>query len=589
MNSSLSPMDSVIGGYKLMERIGRGGSGTVYRCHKLSNASVPLALKVLHQPVNDDVRLRQFQRECDTQCKLVTCPGVVTLIDHGVEMDGTAWLVMEHCDISYAERLLTLGEIPADEVIEIGYQLATTLAHAHALKVIHGDIKPSNVFLSNEGYTLLGDFGASVDLDQTITAQCDLSFAYVAPETLRHGVVSIQSDFYALGATLYHLASGKSPLPVEFHNSARMPLVGLMEHLEQSAVPPLALLPSYKSLSDLVARLMSSKPENRSSNAKQLVRQFKAMQSGTPVLIKPMMERHEVSYGSDTLEPAWWRGRMQTGIFAGIAISLIVFGIVSLLQPLSFWPINSQEKSAPTAATSNNQRTDNSVAISTTAKCDPTAYLCESFETDLELWESAVELTTASLSMTDESWQGQALSWDPTNSDQAGGSFLYRVVATPVSGQSVRIRTRLKAIQRGSGYFWMTAMQFASSEGHTWSLNLQLIRDARLAFDLLYYNGGAEGDDAVATHVPFLFDRWLCVELIIDPQSPSLLQLFVDGQYTGQLSSPASALDAESYEVLVGSTDVQSPRTAPRLLYDDLIVERGAKPVCGELPNSGDS
>jgi hypothetical protein len=85
------------------------------------------------------------------------------------------------------------------------------------------------------------------------------------------------------------------------------------------------------------------------------------------------------------------------------------------------------------------------------------------------------------------------------------------------------------------------------------------------------------------TEVPFSVDQWLCVELLVDPASESILQLFVDGQYTGQMRRAPIPLDASSYEIVVGSTDAQSPASAPRIQYDELVIERGTTSICRDI------
>lgn len=570
MSTRLSLTESVISGYELLERIGGGGSATVYRCKQASAGGQAFAAKVFHQPINDPLGLRRFERECEAQGKLAGCPGVVALIDQGVKPDGNAWIVTELCEVSYAERLLTLGAIPADEVIDLGYQLATTLAHAHALNIIHGDIKPGNIYLSNEGYALLGDFGASVDLDQTVTAQCDLSFAYVAPETLKRGVVSVQTDLYSLGATLYHLVSGQSPLPTGLETSARMPLGELLQHLDEVKPQTLSLPPAYQGLAELIEQQLSKQPSERAGSASQLARQFKSMQMGVPVLQSPV-DRVTTYQTDHTRANRGWLPRAGFGFIAGVLATLMLASIILL------W--SGERSLSPTA-----DRLSSPTNLSGSLwNCDSTAYLCEAFDGDLDAWESSEDTGTASLALTNDAWSGQALAWTPTDKHQDGSSFLYRVIPRPVAGEGVRIRLRLKLTSLTPDYFWMTGLQFNSNEGHTWSLNLQRIQQNRIAFDLLFYNAGEPGNEALPTEVPFPVDQWLCVELLIDPASESILQLFVDGQYTGQMRRAPIALEASSYEIVVGSTDAQSPATAPVAHYDELVIERGTTSVCRDI------
>jgi len=126
----------------------------------------------------------------------------------------------------------------------------------------------------------------------------------------------------------------------------------------------------------------------------------------------------------------------------------------------------------------------------------------------------------------------------------------------------------------------MNLLQFVASTGEIWSLNMQHLQPDRMGFDAFYYDTEISDGDEVATNILFEYRRWHCIEMIINPDSDSALQIYIDSRFIGQLSNSPKPMMADSYEIKVGSTDVQPPATAPRLLFDNIIIDRGSKPEC---------
>ena len=582
VNNSILP---VIDGYQIVEQIGVGGNATVYRGVRSGVEQSPVALKILHQRAQGKEGGERFVQECESQRRLSGAPGVATLLDHGILPDGTLWLVTELFDVSYAVRLRCLGTIGIDEVVDVGYQIATTLAYAHGLNIVHGDIKPGNLFISNSGYVALGDFGSCVDLDQTLSPQNGLSLSYVAPESLRLGIVSPLTDLYALGATLYHLISGSSPLPDSLRTSSKVPLGAIAKFLESDEIKPLSLSDELSNLEQLIEQLMSRSAVERPSSAKEVARRFKSMQRVAPPLIHNMAEHPTHAFAiTGAFEPIHDRAdsgedptrtppaKTSPGRWVR---RLGIVGIAFVLPGI--WLLMSAENNPllhTVAGVESDTTSDQSVI------CSSAAFLCEAFDDGLDRWELEEDEAVAQMVVEPSDWQGNALAWRPRAAGVRGSSYAYRVVAKPAESDAIRIRTRIKALQRTEEYFWMTLLQFNSSDGHTWSLNFQQISEGRVAFDMFYYDAGGPNDDSVATHIPFRFNQWLCAEMIYDPESSSALQLYINGDYAGQLSQPPMGMNSTSYEFAVGSTDAQSPATAPTVLFDDVAIERGNSPVC---------
>ena len=201
-----------IGGYRISGEIGRGGMGLVYRADRLAGGE-PVAIKVLSpKQVGDRVRVGRFLREI-SMTRAVTHPGLVACHETGV-VEGKPYLVLEYMPGGDLGRAGPMPEAEALTIIAACARGAQAIADAGW---VHRDIKPGNVMLAADGSAKLGDFGLAkaVEAEQhdELTRQgfCVGTPAYIAPEVARTGQADARSDVYALGATLYHLLTGRAP------------------------------------------------------------------------------------------------------------------------------------------------------------------------------------------------------------------------------------------------------------------------------------------------------------------------------------------------------------------------------------------
>ena len=222
--------DLVLGNYLLLNPIGRGGMGVVYRArHRWMDRIV--ALKILNQKSNDERALRRFQREIQAAAKL-SHPNIVTAFDAD-ESDGRLYLAMEYVP---GEDLVTLikqhGPFPLAKAISCVIQAAKGLHYAHQQRLVHRDIKPSNLLLDYEGNLKILDMGlARVDSSSTkadtLTVEDPSGLTnpnqllgtvdFMSPEQAdESNSANEQSDIYSLGCTLFYLLTGKAP----FHRSS---------------------------------------------------------------------------------------------------------------------------------------------------------------------------------------------------------------------------------------------------------------------------------------------------------------------------------------------------------------------------------
>jgi len=204
--------------YKVLERLGAGGMGEVYRAHD-DRLERDVAIKVLPNNVlaNEESR-RQFRREALALSRL-NHPHIATVYDFDTDQ-GVDFLVMELVLGNSLADHLKREPLPEAEIVRLGSQIAEALEAAHEQGVIHRDLKPSNIMVTPKGQTKVVDFGLARLQEkggQTLaTASSGIqgvvgTLPYMAPEQLASGVIDARTDLYALGAVLYEMTTGRRP------------------------------------------------------------------------------------------------------------------------------------------------------------------------------------------------------------------------------------------------------------------------------------------------------------------------------------------------------------------------------------------
>ena len=193
--------------YRIVGLLGRGGMGEVYRADDL-RLDQSVALKFLPDSVaHDPARLAQFHNEVRV-ARQVTHKNVCRMYDIG-EVDGRPFLSMEYVDGEDLGTLLRrIGRLPQDKAVEMARQLCAGLAAAHERGVLHRDLKPANVMVDGEGQVRLTDFGIAGTAEE-VSGSREGTPGYMAPEQLRDGHVSVQSDLFSLGLVLYEMFTGR--------------------------------------------------------------------------------------------------------------------------------------------------------------------------------------------------------------------------------------------------------------------------------------------------------------------------------------------------------------------------------------------
>ncbi|HZN02937.1 MAG TPA: serine/threonine-protein kinase, partial [Candidatus Polarisedimenticolia bacterium] len=200
------PGTLLLGRYRVLGLLGRGGMGEVYRADDLKLGQT-VALKFLPADLAQDAgRLARFHAEVRL-ARQVSHPSVCRVYDLG-DLDGQPFLSMEYIDGENLSTLLRrIGRLPEDKATEVARQICAGLAAAHERGVVHRDLKPGNVMIDGRGRARIADFGLAGAIGAEDGSRSGTP-AYMAPEQLR-GETGVASDLYALGLVLYELYTGK--------------------------------------------------------------------------------------------------------------------------------------------------------------------------------------------------------------------------------------------------------------------------------------------------------------------------------------------------------------------------------------------
>ena len=202
--------------FRIESLAGRGGMGAVYRAWQ-PGLERPVAIKLLAPTLTDDDLFRdRFRREARLLGRLHH-PGIVEVHDTGGTDDGQLFYVMEFVEGTDLAQRMELGRVPWPEAVEMLRQMADALAHAHAAGVVHRDVKPSNVLLTESGGVKIADFGLAaprdpgVSLALTLTGTALGTVEYAAPEQMEGRAVDQRADIFSLGVIGYELLTGSRP------------------------------------------------------------------------------------------------------------------------------------------------------------------------------------------------------------------------------------------------------------------------------------------------------------------------------------------------------------------------------------------
>ena len=270
------------GRYELEEKIGSGGMAEVYKAHDRLLAR-PVAIKILHEEYRSDMEfIERFHREAKSAARL-SHPNIVSIFDVGVA-GNDHYIVMEYVQSSTLKKKIQ-DEGPLDllTATRIAKDIANGLTHAHANNIVHCDIKPHNILMTEDGRAKITDFGiARAVTESTLTYGGSVvgSVHYFSPEQARGGAITPKSDVYSVGIVLYEMLTNRLPF------TGDNPFTIAMKHVEEEAIAPSRYRPQIPPMLEaIICRTMSKSPEIRPTSF-ELVQELTKVESALSVTVK---------------------------------------------------------------------------------------------------------------------------------------------------------------------------------------------------------------------------------------------------------------------------------------------------------------
>jgi len=280
-----------IPGYQILSKLGAGAMATVYKAKQLSLDRI-VAIKILPQKHSKDQNfIQRFYDEGKAAAKL-NDPNIVAAYDVGKAGDYH-YFVMEFVDgRTVYDDIAEKGAYSEQDALNIGIQVAKALSHAHDAGFIHRDVKPKNIMITSDGTVKLADMGLARAVSDREAAEAEAGKAYgtpyyISPEQIRGEIeIDFRADIYALGATLYHMVTGK--VPFEGAN----PSAVMRKHLSVDLIPPDHIVTTLDSgLSEIIEVCMAKSPKKRYNTTEDLLHDLEAVAHGeAPTIARKLVD-----------------------------------------------------------------------------------------------------------------------------------------------------------------------------------------------------------------------------------------------------------------------------------------------------------
>jgi serine/threonine-protein kinase len=329
-----------IPGYQVLGKIGAGAMAVVYKARQLSLNRI-VAIKVLPKRFTENKEyVERFYKEGQAAGKL-NHPNIVQAVDVG-EAGGYHYFVMEYVEGKTLYEDLSAGKVFGEqEALDIIIQVAEALRHAHSVGLIHRDVKPKNIMINKDGVVKLADMGLARETTDIEAAKTEKGRAYgtpyyISPEQIRGEMdIDERADIYGLGATFYHLVTGRVPY------MADDPVEVMKKHLKEQLVPPDHINTMLSAgVSEVIEVMMAKNKADRYDNVDELLVDLKAVREGqSPVRahrridvssLEQLEDGETVEMAGETMVEQV-KTRYKTVILALGALSFVLLLIIILL------------------------------------------------------------------------------------------------------------------------------------------------------------------------------------------------------------------------------------------------------------------
>ena len=282
------------GNYRIIREIGHGGMGAVYLARRTDGEfEQEVALKIVRQSIAENQMIERFRRERQILASL-NHPNIAKLLDGGVSENGEPYLAMEYVEGNTIAEYVTELSLSLNEILTLFLKVCSAVAYAHRNLVVHRDIKPGNILVTNDGEPKLLDFGLArlvvsedSDPNESKTAFRALTPAYASPEQLRGETITTASDIYSLGVVLFELVTGDRPF--QFEGKSLDEIIKTVSQFEPS-LPSNSLSANKQlkgDLDNIILTALRKEPERRYNSVEQFAHDIERYLAGKPVSARP--------------------------------------------------------------------------------------------------------------------------------------------------------------------------------------------------------------------------------------------------------------------------------------------------------------
>lgn len=303
VETSTDLIGQTIGKYKLTYLIGVGGMGKVYLADRMDlEAHQQVAIKIISAGLHSEVYKKRFDRERKILSRL-NHPHITRIYDGGISETGLPYIIMEYVQGMPLLEHVSENKLDLNQRLELFLDLCDAVNYAHINFVMHRDLKPGNILVTQHGIVKVIDFGIAkilededVEEDLTIMGYIPLTPAYASPEQLKGQTLTTSSDVYSLGVILYELLTGNKPFPGS--TKSNLALTERMRHFEDATKPSASINPSIAAdlkawkneikgdLDNIALKALKESPAERYSSAEQLADDIRRYQNNYPVLAR---------------------------------------------------------------------------------------------------------------------------------------------------------------------------------------------------------------------------------------------------------------------------------------------------------------
>src|SRR5213080_235711 len=363
--------DWQLGNYRILEEVGRGGMGVIYRARHTPSRRIVALKRVLNYHSDSSETLARFQREATAAASL-DHPNILPIYDVGATEDGLPFFSIKFASGgSLLESKEGFRESPR-RAVQLTATVARAIDHAHQQGILHRDLKPGNILLDARGEPMVSDFGLAKWLDTASELTCTLTVfgtpGYIAPEQAENSAADLTpaTDVYSLGAILFELLAGQPPFLGEHA------LAVIRQAADNDAPKLRSVIPSVsRDLETICARCLERDPNLRYQSAGALAQELERWLEGRPIAARPVSPPARL-----------YRWSRRNPILATSLAVCLFFGTAVVTRQVQNWKLENKLRE--------NQLTRNSVAVlpfldldSAAEESDWTATVARALQTEL--------------------------------------------------------------------------------------------------------------------------------------------------------------------------------------------------------------